>query len=104
MPIEMINVISIGVVIIGIIVSIVWPWYSYLKTVERKDPRCRYRTYKDIVKLSPEGESKIKIYYGSEEVDRVFTTYAWFWNAGKKAMKAEDFVRGQPKFIGAVLG
>ncbi len=24
--------------------------------------------------------------------------------AGRKAMKAEDFVRGQPKFIGAVLG
>jgi methionyl-tRNA formyltransferase len=24
--------------------------------------------------------------------------------AGRKALKAEDFVRGQPKFIGAVLG
>ena len=24
--------------------------------------------------------------------------------AGRKAMKAEDFVRGQPKFVGAVLG
>jgi methionyl-tRNA formyltransferase len=24
--------------------------------------------------------------------------------AGRKAMKAEDFVRGQPKFIGAILG
>ena len=24
--------------------------------------------------------------------------------AGRKAMKTEDFVRGQPKFIGAVLG
>ena len=24
--------------------------------------------------------------------------------AGRKAMKAEDFVRGQPKFIGAMLG
>jgi methionyl-tRNA formyltransferase len=24
--------------------------------------------------------------------------------AGRKALQAEDFVRGQPKFIGAVLG
>ena len=24
--------------------------------------------------------------------------------AGRKAMKAEDFVRGQPKFVGAELG
>ncbi len=90
MPADMINVVSIGIGILGIIVSIVWPWYFYLKTVKRQDPRCRYRTYKDIAKRSPEGESKIKIYYGSEEVDRVFTTYAWFWNAGKKVIKAAD--------------
>ncbi len=24
--------------------------------------------------------------------------------AGRKALKTEDFVRGQPKFVGAVLG
>jgi methionyl-tRNA formyltransferase len=24
--------------------------------------------------------------------------------AGRKALKAEDFVRGQPKFVGAMLG
>ena len=90
MPTDVINVIGVGVGVAGIIVGLVWPWYFYLKTVERKDPRCLYRTYKDIVKLSPVGESKIKIHYGSEEVDRVFTTYAWFWNAGKQVIKAED--------------
>jgi len=71
---------------IGIILSI----YLYIKGKERKEPRCYYITNRDIEKLSSIGDSDIKIFYKSNEVDRVFSTYVWLWNKGRKAINQSD--------------
>lgn len=62
----------------------------YWKGLEKKEPRYFYRTYREIEKLSPEDDSNIQILYKSKNVDRVFTSYLWLWNKGKKAINASD--------------
>jgi len=69
----------------GIIVSI----YAYLQSKEVKDPRCYYSTYRDIVKLTKKNDD-IRLYFRTNEVDRVFTTYLWFWNKGRKPILKSD--------------
>jgi hypothetical protein len=64
--------------------------YSYLKTREAKEPRCCYRTYRNITRLTPGDNPNIKLLYKTEEVNRVFTTYFWFWNGGKKPISKSD--------------
>jgi hypothetical protein len=64
--------------------------YAYVKTHEAKEPRCCYRTYRNITRLSPGDNTNIKLLYKTEEVDRVFTTYFWFWNGGKKPISKSD--------------
>jgi hypothetical protein len=72
--------------VIGIILSV----YLYQKALEKKEPRCFYRTYREIEKLSSSGDSNIQILYKSKDVDRVFTSYLWLWNKGKKAINQSD--------------
>jgi hypothetical protein len=64
--------------------------YAYVKTREAKEPRCCYRTYRNITRLSPGDNPNIKLLYKTEEVNRVFTTYFWFWNGGKKPISKSD--------------
>jgi hypothetical protein len=61
--------------------------YAYVKTREAKEPRCCYRTYRNITRLSPGDNPNIKLLYKTEEVNRVCTTYFWFWNGGKETDK-----------------
>lgn len=72
--------------IIGILLSL----YLYQKGLEKKEPRGFYRTYREIEKLSPVKDSNIQILYKSKDVDRVFTTYLWLWNKGRKAINQSD--------------
>lgn len=73
--------------VIGIVLSI----YLYQKNLEKKEPKCYYRTYRDIQKISSEGHSSmIKLFYKTEEVERVYTTYVWFWNKGKRPISRSD--------------
>ena len=53
---DLVNYIGFIVGIIGIIISI----YLFRKGLERKDPRCYYRTFKNISKLSNDNDNKIK--------------------------------------------
>jgi hypothetical protein len=81
------NYVGLIIGLVGIILSI----YLYQKTVEKKEPKCYYRTYRDIHKISSEGHSSsIKIFYKTEEVERVYTTYVWFWNKGKRPISRSD--------------
>jgi hypothetical protein len=83
---DIINYAGFFVGILGIALSI----YLFRKGVEAKDPRYYYKTFKNISKLSDEEDSKIKITYGQDEVSRVFTTYVWAWNNGKKPINKTD--------------
>lgn len=71
--------------IIGLLLSI----YLYLISKEAKEPRCYYATLKDVEKLDKEN-SQLKILYKSTEVNQVYSTYIWFWNAGKKPILSSD--------------
>lgn len=78
--------------LVGIVlslVSVVLTVYYYLKSKEAKEPCCYYRTFQDIVKLSPKSSPDIRVYFKGDEVERVFTTYVWFWNKGKRAIKSD---------------
>ena len=78
---------GIGGIVIGLLSSI----YFYLRSKEVKEPHIYYQTYKNIDKIEDgEQNSDVKIFYKSEEVDRVFTTYIWFFNRGKKPITASD--------------
>jgi hypothetical protein len=70
----------------GILLSI----YLYKKGIETKEPKCYYKTKRNISKLSGGKNSKIKIYYGNNEVSRIFTTYIWIWNNGRKPISKSD--------------
>ncbi|MBK9925306.1 MAG: hypothetical protein IPP66_08425 [Anaerolineales bacterium] len=83
---DIINYAGFIVGILGILLSI----YLYKKGIESKDPRCYYKTFKNISKLSDEKDTKIKITYGQEEVTRIFTTYVWVWNGGRKPINKTD--------------
>jgi len=83
---EIINYAGFFIGLLGIVLSI----YLFKKGIEAKDPRFHFRTFKNIYKLSDEEDSKIKIMYGREEVSRVFTTYVWIWNNGKKPINKAD--------------
>lgn len=76
-------------IIIGI-VSIFLSIYFFFKSLESKTPLCHYRTYRGILKLTSQKDSKIKIFFNSEEVDRIFVTYIWFWNGGKRPITRQD--------------
>ena len=76
--------VAFGIISVGLSV------YLYRKSKESKDPLLHYRTYRDIIKLSSTDNPNIRIHYKSEEVDRVFTTYVWFWNAGKRPINRAD--------------
>ncbi|NTW89000.1 MAG: hypothetical protein HGB26_07765 [Desulfobulbaceae bacterium] len=65
-----------------------------IRSTRKKDPAVYFSTYKDIVRLSPEQNSHIHIFYKKQEVDRIFTTYIWFWNKGKIPIIKSDL---QPK-------
>lgn len=71
--------------IIGLLLSI----YLYLVSKETKEPRCYYATLKDVEKLNEEN-SQVKILYKSKEVNQVYSTYIWFWNAGRKPILSSD--------------
>lgn len=92
------QIINYGGFVIGVF-GIVLSIYLYRKSIEAKDPRCYYLTYQDIVKLDGQGETKIKLLYGNEEVERVFTTYIWLWNAGKKTIQRGDIPTKAPLVI-----
>lgn len=72
--------------ILGIVLSI----YLFKKGLEAKDPRCYYKTIRNISKLSDDNDAKIRIFYGQEEVTRIFTTRVWIWNNGKKPIYRTD--------------
>jgi len=72
--------------VLGIALSI----YFFKKGLEAKDPRCYYKTIRNISKLSDDDDTKIRIFYGQEEVTRVFTTRVWIWNHGKKPIYRVD--------------
>jgi hypothetical protein len=74
------SVVGIALSAIGIILTI--------KAREKREPKCVYKTYRNIVKLSNEG--KLKISYDGIEVDRICTTYIFFWNKGNKEIKKGD--------------
>jgi hypothetical protein len=74
----------------------IFGFYSYYKGREQQKPRCHYTTHRDILKLSVEGASNIRIYYKDQEVHRVFTTYIWIWNAGKRPIKDSDIPTQSP--------
>ena len=75
--------------VIGVISSII-SWFIYVKSKETKEPKCVYRTYREIHKLSQHHDTEIKVFYKSDEVDRVYTTYVWFWNKGRKPVRNSD--------------
>ena len=83
---DIINYAGFFIGLLGIVLSI----YLFKKGIEAKDPRFHFRTYTNISKLSDDEDSKIKITYGLEEVSRVFTTYVWVWNNGKKPIYKSD--------------
>lgn len=89
MSIETIINYALGIagIIIGVVVSI----YTYVNSKEAKEPKIYYQTYRDIEKINDgTRESNVRVYYKSEEVERVFTTYVWFWNHGKKPILKTD--------------
>ena len=83
------DLVNYGGFIIGIL-GILLSFYLYKKGQEKKDPRCLYKTYRNISRLSDNQDSKIKIFYDQKEVSRVFTTYIWIWNNGKKPINKSD--------------
>lgn len=86
---DMRDLANYGGLLIGIL-GIILSFYLYKKGQETKSPRCFYKTYKNISKLADENDSKIKIFYDQKEVTRVFTTYVWIWNNGKKPINKSD--------------
>jgi hypothetical protein len=75
--------------ILGIILS----FYFYFKSIDAKEPVIFCKTFQDIRKPS-NLNTNIKILYKKNEedevsttVDEVCTTYVWFWNRGRKAIR-----------------
>ena len=83
---DIVNYAGFVVGVLGIILSI----YLFKKGLEKKDPRCYYKTLRNISKLSDDNDSKIRIFYGQDEVTRIFTTRVWIWNNGKKPINRAD--------------
>jgi hypothetical protein len=83
---DFINYAGFFIGVLGILLSI----FLFIRGKEVKDPRCYFKNIKNIYKLSDEKDSKIKISYNQEEVNRVFTTYVWIWNNGKKPINKAD--------------
>lgn len=81
--------ISYTIGLAGIILTLVGI-YLTIKARAKKNPQCRYKTYREIQKLTSHNESPIKILYHSQEVDRVYTTYVWFWNRGATPILRSD--------------
>lgn len=79
--------IALASIVIGILVSV----YFYRKAKEEKEPRLYYQTYPEIEKISGEAEAgDIKLFYKNVEVNRVSTSYVWFWNQGRKPILKAD--------------
>lgn len=62
--------------------------YTFIKSREEKEPRCCYKTYRNLVKLSE--DNALLITYQGIPVDQVSTTYIFFWNKGRKPILRSD--------------
>lgn len=79
--------ISIVSILIGIFIS----YYFYAKSKESKEPNLYYQSYLNIKRIANGNQTRdIKVFYKSEEVNRVTTTYVWFWNEGKRPILKSD--------------
>lgn len=90
-------VVGIVLALLGIVVSI----YTYRVSKETKEPRFYYSTHREVEKISAPN-SRIHVFFDSAEVERVYTTYVWFWNEGKKPILASDVPAQDPlglKFV-----
>lgn len=97
MSIDLRDLSNYGGFIIGIL-GIILSLYLYRKSLEAKEPRFYYKTYRDIEKLTVGKSSDIQVLYKDQDVDRVFSTYVWFWNGGKKPINKQDIPQ-QSKII-----
>lgn len=71
------------------IVSLISAVYFYRKSKEQRNPLSYYVTFREIDKLYSDN-SEIRISFRDEIVERVYTTYVWFWNAGRKPILPQD--------------
>ena len=85
-----IGYLGITLAVVSILASVAF----FLKSRERKKPTLYYLTYREIAKVSNRPVSPITIQYQEKAVDRVFTSYLWFWNAGRRAVKEADIQGG----------
>ena len=92
---DLVNYAGFVIGILALILSI----YFYIKGLETKDPRCYFMSARNISKLSREEDSKIRLYYGEKEVSRVFTTYVWVWNNGRKPITKQDIPSGSKTLV-----
>lgn len=85
------TIINYALGIAGILIGVVVSFYTYFKSKESKEPCIYFQTFRDIDKIEGgEDEENIKVFYKSEEVDKVYTTYIWFWNKGKRPIHKGD--------------
>jgi hypothetical protein len=75
----------------GIIVTVVFA----VRYAERKDPKCYSVTYLKIA-VSEDAPHDIHIAYKGTRVERVASTFVWFWNAGRKPIRREDITETKP--------
>ncbi|MHB8088958.1 MAG: hypothetical protein ACYDH2_12005 [Anaerolineaceae bacterium] len=81
--------------LIGVFLSI----YFFRKNIEKREPKILFKTFREIEKLSPIDDSNIQVLYKTKNVDRVFTSYLWIWNKGKKAINKSDIPPQSTIFI-----
>jgi hypothetical protein len=77
------------------VVSILATIYFALRFAERKDPRL-HSLYDRKIAVSKDAPADIEVRYRGSKVERVASTYIWFWNAGKRPILKTDIPAAQP--------
>jgi hypothetical protein len=82
---------GLAIGLIGIVVTII----IALRSAERKKPTYHGVTYLKITK-SQDAPPDLQIAFKGERVDRVSSTFIWFWNEGRKPIRRDDIPTTQP--------
>ena len=90
-PSTMFNAVSLALAVLGVVLTI----YGTRKTLERKDPRL-YCAYFEKIALTENPVPGVEITFEGRAVERVTTTFVWFWNAGRRPIHRSDIPTSQP--------
>lgn len=91
------SLISLSFGVVGVL-SVVLSFVLYRRAKVQVEPNFYYENIVEVTSLS-KNNRKIKITYEDKIVEEITTTRVWFWNSGRKPIRAEDIPDRRPLTI-----